>query len=316
MVNFFNTTGGIPMVFGGLTPAGLTQVSGETATGSQQTTFNAMNQFMGVMTDPFIAGRGDPVSGGGNPNAYADERSAGLCRASASAPKRARRLCRDLHQGAAARANLRAALERVGGGLWRIADHRRQYGRSDRTTRRSSIYGVAVGADYRFSPNTLAGFALAGGGTNFSVNGAGSGRSDLFQAGAFIRHNVGAGLSHRRAGLWLAGHHHRSHGDGCRHRPAARAVQRQRVVRPRRRRLSLRRPTAWWLAHALRRRTVHDVRTAGLCRAGDRRRQHLCARLRRQERHQHPQRTRPAHRQILRDAERHPDPARPRRLGA
>jgi uncharacterized protein with beta-barrel porin domain len=57
---------------------------------------------------------------------------------------------------------------------------------------RSSIGGVAVGADYRFSPNTLAGFALAGGGTSFSVNGLGSGRSDLFQAGAFVRHTVGA----------------------------------------------------------------------------------------------------------------------------
>jgi uncharacterized protein with beta-barrel porin domain len=56
----------------------------------------------------------------------------------------------------------------------------------------SSIYGTAVGADYRFSPDTLAGFALAGGGTNFSVNGFGSGRSDLFQAGAFIRHAIGA----------------------------------------------------------------------------------------------------------------------------
>ncbi|HBY25950.1 MAG TPA: autotransporter domain-containing protein, partial [Bradyrhizobium sp.] len=44
----------------------------------------------------------------------------------------------------------------------------------------------------RFSPNTIAGFALAGGGTNFSVANSGGGRSDLFQAGAFIRHNVGA----------------------------------------------------------------------------------------------------------------------------
>jgi uncharacterized protein with beta-barrel porin domain len=39
---------------------------------------------------------------------------------------------------------------------------------------------------------TIAGFAIAGGATNFSVNGLGSGRSDLFQAGAFVRHNVGA----------------------------------------------------------------------------------------------------------------------------
>src|ERR1700730_577841 len=57
-------------------------------------------------------------------------------------------------------------------------------------TATSRIYGTAVGADYRFSPNTLAGFALAGGGTSFSVANAGSGRSDLFQAGALIRHNA------------------------------------------------------------------------------------------------------------------------------
>jgi uncharacterized protein with beta-barrel porin domain len=37
----------------------------------------------------------------------------------------------------------------------------------------------------------MAGFALAGGGTNFSVNGLGTGRSDLFQAGAFVRHTAG-----------------------------------------------------------------------------------------------------------------------------
>ncbi|MCP3446138.1 autotransporter outer membrane beta-barrel domain-containing protein [Bradyrhizobium sp. CCGUVB14] len=62
---------------------------------------------------------------------------------------------------------------------------------SNNTT--SSIYGTAVGADYRISPDTLAGVALAGGGTNFTVtNNLGGGRSDLFQAGAFIRHNMGA----------------------------------------------------------------------------------------------------------------------------
>ena len=75
--------------------------------------------------------------------------------------------------------------------LWRLAADRRQYDRRQQQ-HRSSLYGTAVGADYRLSPNTLAGFALAGGGTNFSVaNNLGGGRSDLFQAGAFIRHNVG-----------------------------------------------------------------------------------------------------------------------------
>ena len=59
-------------------------------------------------------------------------------------------------------------------------------------TASSRIYGGAAGADYRIAPNTTAGFALAGGGTNFSVANSGSGRSDLFQAGGFIRHTVGA----------------------------------------------------------------------------------------------------------------------------
>jgi uncharacterized protein with beta-barrel porin domain len=52
-------------------------------------------------------------------------------------------------------------------------------------------FGFSVGADYRLSPDTLAGFALAGGGTSFAVSGFGSGRSDLFQAGVFVRHNMG-----------------------------------------------------------------------------------------------------------------------------
>ncbi len=52
-------------------------------------------------------------------------------------------------------------------------------------------FGFAAGADYRISPVTLAGFALAGGGTSFRVDGFGTGRSDMFQAGAFVRHNVG-----------------------------------------------------------------------------------------------------------------------------
>jgi hypothetical protein len=41
LTNFFNTTGGIPAGFTALSPAGLTQVSGELATGSQQATYCA-----------------------------------------------------------------------------------------------------------------------------------------------------------------------------------------------------------------------------------------------------------------------------------
>jgi uncharacterized protein with beta-barrel porin domain len=51
----------------------------------------------------------------------------------------------------------------------------------------SSVFATVVGADYVLSERTTAGFALAGGGTSFN-NAFAGGRSDLFQAGAFVRH--------------------------------------------------------------------------------------------------------------------------------
>jgi autotransporter-associated beta strand protein len=179
LTNFFNTTGGIPLVFGTLTPAGLTQVSGETATGSQQTTFNAMNQFMGVMTDPFVAGRGDGFGApGGAPTGYASTPTTGAARDANAMFVKAPVIPFEA----------RWSTWVAGYGGSQTTDGNATVG-SNNTT--SSIYGTAVGADYRFSPDTLAGFALAGGGTSFGVTGSGSGHSDLFQAGAFVRHNVG-----------------------------------------------------------------------------------------------------------------------------
>ena len=94
--------------------------------------------------------------------------------------------------------------------------------RSDRTTRRAACSGPPPGPITGSRPHTLAGFALAGGGTNFSVVNGGSGRSDLFQAGAFVRHSDRPRLHLRRARLWLAGRDHRSHRDDCRRRSPAR----------------------------------------------------------------------------------------------
>src|SRR5262249_34869951 len=63
--NFFNANSGISSLFALLSPAGLTQVSGELATGAQQATFNAMNLFLSLLTDPFIGGRSGGAAGGG-----------------------------------------------------------------------------------------------------------------------------------------------------------------------------------------------------------------------------------------------------------
>jgi outer membrane autotransporter protein len=46
--------------------------------------------------------------------------------------------------------------------------------------------GFAAGLDYRITPDTVAGFALAGGGTGWSLaQGLGGGRSDALQAGVY-----------------------------------------------------------------------------------------------------------------------------------
>lgn len=193
LVNFFNTTGGIPLVFGTLTPAGLTQVSGELGTAAQQTTFDAMSLFMGLLTDPFVAGRGDPVSAGGGGTGFADEDAlsyAARHKSSSNDPRGAlAAIARKAPPLAATPFAQRWSVWAAGFGGTQTTNGDPVQG-SNTTT--SSVFGTAVGADYRFSPDTLAGFALAGGGTNFSVaNGLGSGHSDLFQAGAFLRHNFG-----------------------------------------------------------------------------------------------------------------------------
>jgi uncharacterized protein with beta-barrel porin domain len=193
LANFFNTTGGIPGVFGTLTPAGLTQISGETATGTQQTTFDAMNLFMGLLTDPFVAGRGDPVTSSTGAPGFADE--AEMPNAYAANGKTRSKSERDAYAAIYRKAPMadpfaqRWSVWAAGFGGSQTSDGNAALGSNTATSR---VYGTAVGADYRFSPFTIAGFALAGGGTNFSIaNALGTGRSDLFQAGAFVRHTVG-----------------------------------------------------------------------------------------------------------------------------
>ena len=190
VTNFFNSTGGIPLAFASLSPAGLTQVSGELATGSQQGTFDAMNLFLSLISDPFVAGRNGGFGGNAGAVPFAEESALGYA---AKKP----RVARDAFAKFPTKADVaRNDLFDQRWSVWGSA-----YGGGSNTSGNAALgsndataraFGFAVGADYRLSRDTLAGFALAGGGTNFSVSGFGSGRSDLFQAGAFIRHNIGA----------------------------------------------------------------------------------------------------------------------------
>lgn len=181
LINSFNANAGIPMVYGTLNAAGLTQASGELATASQQTTFDAMNQFMGLLTDPFMQRNAAPGSANGaagfaeEANFYAANRRADAFAMFTKAPPRT--------------FEQRWSVWGAGFGGSQSTRGNAVVGSNDTTSR---IFGAAAGAEYLFSPNTVAGFALAGGGTNFSVNNLGAGRSDLFQAGAYVRHSDGA----------------------------------------------------------------------------------------------------------------------------
>ena len=186
--NFFNSGGTLPPAFGTLfaltgnnLSSALSQVSGEVATGSQQTTFNAMGLFMGLLTDPFMQrnGTSNPMPGA---SGYADEASA------YAANKKTDAFAMFTKAPPAATFEARWSVWAAGFGGSQSTDGNAAVG-SNNTT--SNIAGTAVGADYLFSPNTMAGFALAGGGTSFSVANAGTGRSDLFQAGAYVRHTNG-----------------------------------------------------------------------------------------------------------------------------
>lgn len=179
LTNYFTRTGSIPIVFGALNANGLSAVSGETATGAQQSTFNAVTQFMGLLTDPFGNGREPPG---------ADSRPLPFAATSAGAVRDANAMMTKAPVPAAfePRWNMWAA----GFGGAQTTDGNASLGSATATSR---LAGIAAGADYWLSPQTVAGFAMAGGATQFGLaNGLGSGRSDLMQVGGFLRHSFGA----------------------------------------------------------------------------------------------------------------------------
>ena len=119
-----------------------------------------MTQFFGLMLDPFVDGR---ARGFGAAAAQSASRRA----RSEIAARYGVRLRLDPQQGAA-EADLRPALDRLGLGLWR-----QQYGQRRRGVGSSNVtaqtFGFAAGMDYHVAPNTILGFALAGGGTNWGL---------------------------------------------------------------------------------------------------------------------------------------------------
>jgi len=153
----------------------LTQLSGETATGGERSVFLMTTQFLNLMLDPFASGRGGNTAGGPTLGFAPDEQAKlpdDVARAYASIPGNAPPTSFEQRWSAWGSA--------FGGSSSNNGDPV-VVGSHDIT---ASVFGFAGGMDYRFTPSTLVGFALAGGGTNWGLaNALGTGRSDALQVG-------------------------------------------------------------------------------------------------------------------------------------
>ncbi|HEY1981067.1 MAG TPA: autotransporter domain-containing protein, partial [Xanthobacteraceae bacterium] len=170
----------------------LSQLSGEPATDADKGAFHLMNDFLELMLDP-TAGGGGGISGGGA-TGFAPEQDASLPADVALAYAKAMRQAPSQPSPAS------------GGGLGNTFDQRwtawgsafggASHVDGDAATGSNNVtasdYGFAAGMDYHVTPDTVYGFGLAGGGTNWSLaQGLGSGRSDSFQAGVYAKTHAG-----------------------------------------------------------------------------------------------------------------------------
>jgi uncharacterized protein with beta-barrel porin domain len=199
--NFFNNGGTLPLGFlslfglsGNNLANALSLTSGEAATGGQQGAFQLMTEFLGLMLDPFVDGRSS--FGRGGAIGFAPEHEelpddialayAKVLKAPPKPPGFERRW---------------TAWGSAFGGTNKT-DGDPLAGSHDLTARAG---GVAAGLDYHFSRDAVVGFALAGGGTDWSLaQGLGGGRSDAFQAGVYGA--TRAGPAYLAAALAFANH--------------------------------------------------------------------------------------------------------------
>jgi outer membrane autotransporter protein len=165
--------------------AALSQLSGEaSASGGQTAGFQMTNQFMLAMLNPFGSDRSGSFGAAGfGP--------AGTGVASQYAPER--QLPRDVAQAYAA-VTPRSEASIPFSTRWNV--WAQVFGGANNTNgdpngsgshnTASRTAGVAAGLDYKLTPDTLLGIALAGGGTGWGLSqGLGGGSSDVFQAGLY-----------------------------------------------------------------------------------------------------------------------------------
>jgi hypothetical protein len=182
---YFNNGGTLPAAFFPLFSRGgsaLTQVDGEDATGAERGAFDLMNEFLGLMLDPFVGGRGGAGGGTGGALGFAPDQQGSL------PPDIALAYAGLLKAPQAPTFQQRWSTWASGFGGSATTNGDPAVGSNNVTT---STYGYAAGMDYHYSPGTVFGFSLAGGGTNWNLaNALGTGRSDALLAGVYgVTHN-------------------------------------------------------------------------------------------------------------------------------
>jgi autotransporter-associated beta strand protein len=185
--NFFNVGGTLPAGFfslfgqsGATLGNSLAQVSGEASTDAERGAFQLMTQFLNVMLDP-------PSGNAGGASGFAPEREASLPPDIAAAYAS---VLKAPVLKASPPPTLRWSVWGAEFGGYNQSSGNLATGTTDVVAR---DYGFVGGMDYRFTRDTLAGFALAGGGTNWGLaQGLGGGRSDAFQAGVYGAQHIGA----------------------------------------------------------------------------------------------------------------------------
>jgi uncharacterized protein YhjY with autotransporter beta-barrel domain len=192
--NFFNNGGALPPNFVtifGLTGANLgsalSQLSGEPATGSQQVGFQMESQFLNLMLDPFVDGRSGVGGAAGPALGFAPEREelpedprsssgADIALAYSKVLKAPPMTAPTFEQRWSVWGGAYGGGNRTSGDPAVVGSHDLS----------ASTAGFAGGLDYHLTRDSVVGFALAGGGTNWSLaQGLGGGRSDAFQAGVY-----------------------------------------------------------------------------------------------------------------------------------
>jgi outer membrane autotransporter protein len=164
----------------------LDQLSGQAAGGAAQAGTQMTTAFLTLLLNPF---GGAPAGGSGGALGYARGFGAGE---TTLAPEAAAAYAAVTPKDKRVSAPFNRRWSFWGGGFgganWTGGDA--ATGSADT---RSRAYGFAAGADYRATADLLVGFALAGGGTSWSLaQGLGGGRADVFQIGAYASRTFGA----------------------------------------------------------------------------------------------------------------------------